>query len=69
VKQTERKRRFDALFEAHSSDVVAYCGWRAGAGDAQDAVAEVFLTAWRRLGTRCPQGTPRGCGCTQPRGG
>ena len=46
----ERERRFDSLFESYSPDVVAYCGWRAGsAGDAQDAVAEVFLTAWRRL--------------------
>ena len=45
-----RRERFEALFAAHSSDVVAYCGWRAGsATDAQDAVAEVFLTAWRRL--------------------
>jgi RNA polymerase sigma-70 factor (ECF subfamily) len=46
----ERKRRFDALFATNSSDIVAYCGWRsATASDAQDAVAEVFLTAWRRL--------------------
>jgi DNA-directed RNA polymerase specialized sigma24 family protein len=46
----ERQRRFDALFASYRSDIVAYCGWRAGpAGDAQDAVAEVFLTAWRRL--------------------
>jgi RNA polymerase sigma factor (sigma-70 family) len=46
----ERRRRFDALFEAFRADVVAYCGWRAGsAADAQDAVAEVFLAAWRRL--------------------
>ena len=46
----ERRRRFDALFEAYSSDVVAYCGWRASSGsDAEEAVAEVFLTAWRRL--------------------
>jgi RNA polymerase sigma factor (sigma-70 family) len=45
-----RRERFEALFAAYSSDVVAYCGWRAGsASDAQDAVAEVFLTAWRRL--------------------
>ena len=45
-----RRRRFDALFAAYHSDIVAYCGWRAGsAGDAQDAVADVFLTAWRRL--------------------
>jgi RNA polymerase sigma-70 factor, ECF subfamily len=42
--------RFNALFASYSSDIVAYCGWRAGsAADAQDAVAEVFLTAWRRL--------------------
>jgi RNA polymerase sigma factor (sigma-70 family) len=48
--EDERKRRFDALFEAYSSDVVAYCSWRScSASDAQDAVAEVFLTAWRRL--------------------
>jgi RNA polymerase sigma factor (sigma-70 family) len=46
----ERRQRFDALFASHSSDVVAYCSWRAGPpSDAQDAVAEVFLTAWRRL--------------------
>lgn len=47
---TERKRRFDQLFEAWSPDIVAYCGWRAASdGDGQDAAAEVFLTAWRRL--------------------
>jgi RNA polymerase sigma factor (sigma-70 family) len=47
---TERERRFDTLFAAYGSDVVAYCGWRAAtASDAQDATAEVFLTAWRRL--------------------
>jgi RNA polymerase sigma-70 factor, ECF subfamily len=46
----ERKRRFDALFASYSSDIVAYCSWRApSASDAQDAVADVFLTAWRRL--------------------
>jgi RNA polymerase sigma factor (sigma-70 family) len=48
--EREQRRRFDALFETYHSDVVAYGGWRAGsASDAQDAVAEVFLTAWRRL--------------------
>jgi RNA polymerase sigma factor (sigma-70 family) len=47
--ESERRRRFDALFASYRSDLVAYCGWRAGASDAQDAVAEVFLTAWRRL--------------------
>jgi RNA polymerase sigma factor (sigma-70 family) len=46
----ERRRRFDALFASYRSDIVAYCGWRAGSdSDAQDAMAEVFLTAWRRL--------------------
>jgi RNA polymerase sigma-70 factor, ECF subfamily len=48
--ESERTRRFDALFTSYSSDIVAYCSWRAGsASDAQDAAAEVFLTAWRRL--------------------
>jgi RNA polymerase sigma-70 factor (ECF subfamily) len=48
--ERERRRRFDALFASYSSDIVAYCGWRAdSASDAQDAVAEVFLTAWRRV--------------------
>ena len=46
----DRRRRFDALFASYSSDIVSYCVWRAGsASDAQDAAAEVFLTAWRRL--------------------
>jgi RNA polymerase sigma factor (sigma-70 family) len=48
--ESERARCFDALFATYSSDIVAYCSWRAlSASDAQDAVAEVFLTAWRRL--------------------
>ena len=48
--ERERRRRFETLFAAYSPDIVAYCGWRAdSASDAQDAVAEVFLTAWRRL--------------------
>jgi DNA-directed RNA polymerase specialized sigma24 family protein len=43
--QSERRQRFNALFAAYSSDIVAYCGWRAGsASDAQDAVVEVVLT-------------------------
>lgn len=46
----ERKRRFDALFASYGSDIVAYCCWRsASTSDAQDAAADVFLTAWRRL--------------------
>ena len=46
----ERQRRFDALFESYGADIVAYCGWRTRSpSDAQDAAADVFLTAWRRL--------------------
>jgi RNA polymerase sigma-70 factor (ECF subfamily) len=48
--EIERRRRFDELFASHSSDIVAYCSWRTrSASDAQDAAADVFLTAWRRL--------------------
>jgi RNA polymerase sigma factor (sigma-70 family) len=46
----QRTQRFDALFQEHSGAVVSYCTWRAGSpADAQDAAAEVFLIAWRRL--------------------
>jgi RNA polymerase sigma-70 factor (ECF subfamily) len=56
--ERERRRRFDQLFACHGSDIVAYCSWRAGsAPDAQDAAAEVFLTAWRRL-DEVPGGDP-----------
>jgi RNA polymerase sigma factor (sigma-70 family) len=48
--ESERRQRFDALFASYSSDIVAYCSWRTRSpSDAQDAAAEVFLTAWRRL--------------------
>jgi RNA polymerase sigma factor (sigma-70 family) len=54
--QSERRRRFDGLFASYSSDIVAYCGWRAASSsDAQDAAAEVFLVAWRRL-EQLPEG-------------
>jgi RNA polymerase sigma factor (sigma-70 family) len=47
---TDRQSRFDELFGSFSRDVAAYCSWRAGSpSDAQDAVADVFLAAWRRL--------------------
>lgn len=47
---SERRQRFDHLFETYSSDVLAYCSWRVGSpADAQDAASEVFLVAWRRL--------------------
>lgn len=49
-RDTEQGRRFDELFASFSADIVAYCTWRAASrSDAQDATAEVFLTAWRRL--------------------
>ncbi len=48
--------RFEDLFAAHHAQVLAYLLRRTGSsGDADDLVAETFLTAWRRLGT-VPQG-------------
>ena len=44
----ERKRRFDALFGEHVASIASYCRWRSP-WDHEDAVPEVFLTAWRRL--------------------
>jgi RNA polymerase sigma factor (sigma-70 family) len=46
----ERRRRFEALFREHIAGVASYCRWRTRfPGDIDDAVAEVFLIAWRRL--------------------
>jgi RNA polymerase sigma-70 factor (ECF subfamily) len=44
------RERFEALFREHVAGVAAYCRWcLRSRGDAEDAVAEVFLVAWRRL--------------------
>lgn len=46
----ERRRRFEALFRQHVAGVASYCRWQSrSSGDVDDAVAEVFLVAWRRL--------------------
>jgi RNA polymerase sigma-70 factor (ECF subfamily) len=45
-----RRQRFDSLFEAHKLDIASYCSWRTGSmADAEDAVAEVFIIAWRKI--------------------
>jgi RNA polymerase sigma-70 factor, ECF subfamily len=41
--------RFETLYNENAAVVVAYTRRRASANDADDIVAEVFLTAWRRL--------------------
>jgi RNA polymerase sigma factor (sigma-70 family) len=45
---SDRRQRFDALFREHVRAIASYCHWRSTAG-AGDAVAEVFMAAWRRL--------------------
>ena len=47
---SDRKQRFDALFREHVPGIGSYCRWRSRSTDVgDDAVAEVFLIAWRRL--------------------
>jgi RNA polymerase sigma-70 factor (ECF subfamily) len=51
----DRRARFEALFDAHQEMVLAYLLRRAEQpADAADLLAEVFLTAWRRLDTIPP---------------
>jgi RNA polymerase sigma factor (sigma-70 family) len=48
--EARRRQRFDALFEAYRLDIASYCKWRTSSrADAEDAVAEVFLVAWRKI--------------------
>ncbi|HEY7563582.1 MAG TPA: sigma-70 family RNA polymerase sigma factor [Acidimicrobiia bacterium] len=57
VGQTQAGARFDSLFEAHHTAVFRFCLRRLGPADAEDAAAEVFAVAWRRL-DQVPEGEP-----------
>ena len=46
---TTGSQRFDALYVAHFESIRAYCARRLPAQEANDAVAEVFVTVWVRL--------------------
>jgi len=45
----ERRRRFEQVFDENLRAVYGYVLRRAGTLDVDDAVAEVFLVAWRRI--------------------
>lgn len=47
--KSEPGRRFDDLFSSHYSAIHRYCARRLGVADAEDATADVFAVAWRRL--------------------
>lgn len=46
---TDPGLRFDPLFEANYDAIYRYCVRRLGRSDAEDAAADVFAVAWRRL--------------------
>ncbi|MGH8959107.1 MAG: RNA polymerase sigma factor [Acidimicrobiia bacterium] len=47
--RTNLRHKFDSLFEDHYLGVSRYCLRRLGPADSEDAAAEVFAVAWRRL--------------------
>ena len=47
--RSDSSLRFDPLFEAHYDAIFRYCVRRLGRSDAEDAAADVFAVAWRRL--------------------
>jgi RNA polymerase sigma-70 factor (ECF subfamily) len=50
-RQRDAERRFAALYQAYYRPILAYAVRRvAPAEDAADVVADVFTTAWRRIG-------------------
>jgi len=49
VDTAQSDERLTALFDRHYGDVLAYCARRIGRDEADDAAAEVFAIAWRRI--------------------
>ena len=47
--EDEQRSRFEAIFRRYSGDVLAYARRRTTPEAAADAVADTFLTAWRRI--------------------
>lgn len=47
--RTDKSAAFDSLFHKHHQVVYRYCLRRLGPDEADDAAAEVFAIAWRRL--------------------
>ena len=56
---TEHELRFDPLFAANYQAIYRYCVRRLGPSDAEDATADVFAVAWRRLDQMPPDDTSR----------
>lgn len=50
-RQRQDRERFEALYTAHRSSIVRYLRRRLGDDAAEDAAAEVFLRAYRRIDT------------------
>jgi RNA polymerase sigma-70 factor, ECF subfamily len=48
-RESLRRKRFEQVFDEHFRAVSAYAHRRAAKAEAEDAVAETFLVAWRRL--------------------
>jgi RNA polymerase sigma-70 factor (ECF subfamily) len=44
-----RRAKFETLFKRHYGSLLAYALRRTGLEEAEDVVAETFLTAWRRF--------------------
>ena len=50
--------RFDQLFDSNYNTIFRYCARRLGPTDAEDAAADVFAVAWRRI-EDMPEGDAR----------